>query len=142
MVTPTVAASYRILVIDDVESSRAVLSRQIMLAAEAAECPCICDSAESGRQAVELCLKTEYDMVVTDYNMPGENGGATARKILAIYPHVPIIGYTETTSLEELVDCLFAGMEKIVDKNPTRIRQIATKMMKEKFLAQARKKGL
>ncbi len=40
------------------------------------------------------------DVVVTDYMMPGMNGGALARRIAKSHPHIPILlitGYTGPT---------------------------------------------
>lgn len=55
--------------------------------------------AHSGSEALE-CFDdgSDFDLVITDYSMPGMNGGELARRVREIYPGMPILiasGYAE-----------------------------------------------
>jgi CheY-like chemotaxis protein len=57
--------------------------------------------ASSGRQALELFLASTYDLVITDYLMPGMLGDELADSIRNIVPGQPIL--MVTAYLEKLV---------------------------------------
>lgn len=48
-------------------------------------------TAKDGREAYELFLKNNYDLVITDFQMPVMDGFALIRKIKTKCPNVPII---------------------------------------------------
>lgn len=59
------------------------------------------DTCLSGREAVELCARTVYDVVFLDHMMPGFDGVETLRRIRELdngtYREVPIIALTANT---------------------------------------------
>jgi CheY-like chemotaxis protein len=137
----TSSVSFRFLVVDDMPVNRRMFEKQVELASKEAECPSVCDSAASGAEAVELCSKHEYDLVIMDYNMRGMNGGETTRKILAFSPRAHIVGCTATDKEAEIADCLDAGMEKVLPKNAN-VRELLVHEFEESVPKPYRKTSL
>jgi two-component system cell cycle response regulator len=91
--TPTVAGhkGLRVLVVDDVESIRALLritleSLGMKLAGEAGD----------GTEAVETARSVKPDVVVMDWNMPGRDGIQATRELLRALPGTRIVAFTST----------------------------------------------
>ena len=75
----------KILVVDDEEDTRYLLSR--MLTAFGFQVM----TAENGIQAWNLFLKIVYDLVITDFQMPGIDGLRLAENIKRRCPTTPVI---------------------------------------------------
>jgi len=123
----------RCLIVDDIDTNRAVMEKQIAIASKACKLPCVCDFAENGLEAVALCAQHEYDLIIMDNNMPEMNGPEAAREILALSPRY-IIGYTATESQEEIDACKSAGMEEVLPKNPGQLREAVQQFMRKQSL--------
>lgn len=54
-------------------------------------------TAGSGAEAVKLAAQHLIDVVVTDYEMPGMDGGAVAAAIKAIKPRLPVVLFSGST---------------------------------------------
>lgn len=65
----------RVLIVDDNETNRRILR------AYTETWGCIVDEAQSGLQAVEMALKSDYEVVLLDYHMPGIDGIEVARSL-------------------------------------------------------------
>ena len=65
-------------------------------------------TASSGRQALELLLDENVDLVVLDYEMPIMNGYDVAQRIKEQRPEMPLILYIEDMTGEKLR--LFTGV--------------------------------
>jgi PAS domain S-box-containing protein len=74
----------RILVIDDEESVRSVLSRILTRVKYQV------NVAKSGEEGIRLFHEKEYDMVLTDLGMPGMSGWDVCREIKKIRPRIPV----------------------------------------------------
>ncbi|HMK75634.1 MAG TPA: PAS domain S-box protein [Thermodesulfobacteriota bacterium] len=74
----------RILVIDDEEFVRNVLSRTLAQADHQVTL------AEDGRKGVELFKEGKFDIVLTDLGMPGMSGWEVCRMIKEMSPHTPV----------------------------------------------------
>jgi PAS domain S-box-containing protein len=74
----------RILVIDDDEFVRSVLSRTLVQANHQVIL------AEDGRKGVQVFKEGKFDIVLTDLGMPGMSGWEVCRTIKEISPHTPI----------------------------------------------------
>jgi len=60
------------------------------------------DSTSHVGMAVSMVEKTKYDVVLTDFNMPGIDGGTFTKLVKAKLPDCKVILVTGTDALEEL----------------------------------------
>jgi DNA-binding NtrC family response regulator len=111
----------RILVVDDQESMRTLL--QDMLEVIGYDVTL----AEGGEQALELLESKEFNLVLSDLNMPGMDGSALLRAIKADCSNLPVViitGYgtfhTEKRVMKEGADgyiskpCTLSKIEKTI----------------------------
>ena len=87
------------------------------------------DVARDGLQAISLCEKNVYDMILMDLQMPNLDGvSATAhlRQILKI--PTPIIAQSANTVQKEIEDCYNAGVNDFIAK-PFTIEQLLSKIV-------------
>ncbi len=88
-----------ILVIDDEEFVRSVLSRTLAQADHRVTL------AEDGRKGVQLFKEGKFDIVLTDLGMPGVSGWEVCRLIKEVSPHTPvgmITGWGEEKSRDKM----------------------------------------
>jgi PAS domain S-box-containing protein len=100
-------AGLSILAAEDNPANRLVLDE--LLTTEGARLTCV----ENGRMALELLNKLEgadFDVVLTDIQMPEMDGYEMARRIRGLAPNLPVIGLTAHAMPEERARCLAAGM--------------------------------
>ncbi|MBT9521932.1 MAG: response regulator [Dechloromonas sp.] len=111
--TPRILSGLRILVAEDVDISRLIMSE--ILAEVGAEA----SFAEDGQQAVDA-VRTHgaaaYDVVLMDIQMPVMNGFEATRAIHQLAPELPIIGQTAHALAEERDACFAAGMVDHISK--------------------------
>lgn len=69
----------------------------------------LCESAESGEEAVEKIAKGKYDVVLLDVKMPGMDGIETLREIKKLAPQVEIVMLTGHASVESGIDSMKLG---------------------------------
>jgi len=77
--------------------------------------------AFNGRQAIEQCLKSPPDLVVTDIDMPEMNGLEAARELRRLadigrLPRIPILATSAAMSEERRRDCQEAGIRQAFGK--------------------------
>jgi len=101
----------RVFVVDDADQVRDMLVQMLELSGFE-----IAGSAASGRDAVEGVVKTQPDVVVTDYKMPDMDGIATARAIREQLPEQAIILYTAYLDAALERDAKAAGVSLCVSK--------------------------
>ena len=74
------------------------------------------DHAFNGKEAVELVMVNDYDLILMDINMPIMGGAEATRLIKKMYPHLPIIAQTAHTSSYEKVQLIEAGCDDVIYK--------------------------
>ena len=81
--------------------------------------PITVDTASSAEQALRLIQCTEYDVIVSDFSMPGLNGMDFLKECRIVRPHIPVIlltGYgTHELEQEALKEGAYALIQKPVD---------------------------
>jgi len=85
-------SAVRILLVDD--DPAAVRLYRAMLVQEGHEVV-VCDS---GVDAVEAAGRDQFDLVITDFNMPGIKGDVTLSLIRARFPDLPVVILTSEPS--------------------------------------------
>ena len=104
-------AGLRILAAEDDAVNRWVL--RDLLEQEGAHCVVL----GNGLEALEaLSERADFDLLITDVEMPGLNGYDTARRCKSLHPGLPVIGLTAYALAGERQRCLDAGMDDHVTK--------------------------
>ncbi|WP_269791779.1 transporter substrate-binding domain-containing protein [Stenotrophomonas sp. Iso1] len=117
----------RILVIDDQQANRVLLTQQLGLFGQ------VVFSAENGEQGLQLWRDQPVDVIITDCNMPVMNGYEMARAIRqeeerdGLAP-CAIIGFTANAQPDEKAKCLQAGMDDCLFK-PVNLKELSRLLM-------------
>ena len=75
-----------------------------------------CETASSGRQALSMIKKQDYDLVLMDINMPDMDGFECTKHIRLFNPDVPILALTALNSSEILKKATLCGINQIITK--------------------------
>jgi len=67
------------------------------------------DCAANGKSALELCQKNNYDIVITDINMPQMDGISLLKRIKSRWPYIEVIIITGYGTIEMAIDALKVG---------------------------------
>jgi CheY-like chemotaxis protein len=72
-------------------------------------------SAHDGAEALEIFAKKQIDLAVVDYYMPGMGGDILALEMKQTKPHVPVIIFSGTFTLREMVIAFVDGFISTAD---------------------------
>ena len=97
--------STRVLIADDSSTMRKIILRSL----QAAGIPSAVEASD-GDEAVALFKPGTFDLVLTDWNMPGKTGLEVARAIRAQDPKVPIIMITTEAEKSRVIEAIQAGV--------------------------------
>ena len=120
-------AGYRILLAEDIEINREIVTAMLEHTGIAIDC------AENGRAACEMfaAAPAAYDMIFMDIHMPEVDGYEATRLIRAMdLPEartIPIVAMTANVFREDIERCLAAGMNDHVGK-PIDIAEVIQKL--------------
>jgi adenylate cyclase len=110
----------RLLVVDDNEVNRDMLSRRLTREGYAAE------AAADGRTALRMLAEEPFDLVLLDVMMPGMNGYQVLEFLKAdrTLRHVPVIMISALDEIDSVVRCIEMGAEDYLPKpfNPILLR--------------------
>jgi len=103
---------YTLLVVDDNEMNRDLLSRRVRRQGYAVEL------AENGIQALEKVESQKIDLVLLDIMMPQMDGYQVLEKLKAheLYRHIPVIMITSVDEIKSVVRCIELGAEDYLPK--------------------------
>ena len=124
--------NYQILLVDDEESMREVLS--IMLSREGYRVDAVAD----GAQAVERLKSQGYDLIISDIKMPRLNGFELLAHVRERFPETVMLMITAFSTTEEAVEAMKQGAYDYITK-PFRneeIRLIVKNALERKALRQ------
>lgn len=112
--------SRRILLVDDNRTNRRVISRVLENAGHLVE------TAENGDEALDRLDIEQFDIVLTDINMPGTSGLDLTKMYRVLHadePHMPIVALTADATEQAKQDCREAGMDGYLTK-PVEAQQL------------------
>ncbi len=72
--------------------------------------------AKDGKEAVELCSKELFDVILMDIKMPVMDGFTAAEKIKSRFPNIRIIAQTAYPGQTEIEKCLNSGCDDFITK--------------------------
>jgi len=109
------ARKLNVLVVDDYPANRLLLSQQLSYLGHN-----VCDESD-GRLGLKSWRSNDFDVVITDCNMPTMNGYELSRAIRIEEENSKkhacvILGFTANAQLEEIDRCLEAGMDDCLFK--------------------------
>ena len=97
--------SMRVLIADDSSTMRKIILRSL----QAAGIPSAVEASD-GEEAVTLFKPGTFDLVLTDWNMPGKTGLEVTQEIRAQDPNVPIIMITTEAEKTRVIEAIQAGV--------------------------------
>jgi excisionase family DNA binding protein len=114
--TPPVGRA-RILVVDDEESIRELLSKTLALADYEV------DLAPDGRTALDRMRLISYDLLITDLRMPGVDGLTVIREARRLKAELPVIIITGYSSEASAIEAINLGVQGYLTK-PFRVPRV------------------
>jgi CheY-like chemotaxis protein len=100
----------RILIVDDNPLVRRLVCRTLEGAGYE-----VCAQASNGAEAIELAKKELPDLIILDLSMAVMNGAEAARELKQLFPHIPIILFTQHAEVAALLSNL--PVDRIVSKS-------------------------
>ena len=110
----------RVLVVDDVEANRDLLSRRLKQQGHTVSV------AENGRRALELVRAEPFDLVLLDIMMPEMDGYQVLSEMMSdpVLKHIPVIMISAVTEMDSVVRCIELGATDYLPKpfNPVLLK--------------------
>jgi CheY-like chemotaxis protein len=95
---------FQLLIVDD---EKEVLDAMAMTLKYAKEFECVIFKASNGKEALKLLESQEFDMVLSDYKMPGMNGVEVLNAVKDIHPdaaRILITGFTDINIAKDAIN--------------------------------------
>lgn len=131
-VTTGKATACRILVVDDHESNRDILSRRLTRDAHQVV------TAASGESALALVEREQFDLILLDLLMPGMSGYEVLEHLKCDPRHseIPVLMISALNEIESAVRCIEAGAEDYLAKpfDPVLLRARVNACLEKKRL--------
>lgn len=118
----------RVLIVDDSLTSRHVLQRVLEnIGVEHFQ------EAENGQQAIDILSEQQFDLIVTDFNMPEVNGSELAQYVRnsSSHSHTPILMVTAQANEPQLANVKQSGIDALTDKpfEPATLKAMLAKLL-------------
>lgn len=128
--------SFNILVVDDEKNIREGLSISLEMDGYNTFL------AEDGKRALDILIKEEIDLVVSDLKMPNMSGSELLKKISATYPNIPVIILTGHGTVENAVVAMRDGAYDFITKpvNLEHLTLLVKRALSKKELIKEHKK--
>ena len=116
-------AKFNVLVVDDNESMREVLT--IMLSRRGFRC----ESATNGTEAMQKVKQSNFDAVITDLRMPEMDGIVLTRELNQHFSDLPVMIMTAQLD-ESLVESVVSAGARELLRKPFEISELMTRLHK------------
>ena len=103
--------SLRVLVVDDSSTIRKIIIRSLA----SVGVPDAVEAAD-GNEALAIFQKADFDLVLTDWNMPGKDGLELFKDIKGLKPEVPVIMITTEAEKRRVTEAIAAGVHDYLVK--------------------------
>jgi len=121
---PSSAPSKQVLIVDDEITITWLLRESLEQLAN-----CQVWTATSGEDALALCETASFDLILTDYKMPGMDGLTLAGIVRRLQPHTIIVLLTGHSSEELCKQASNLAIRKVLNK-PLRLSAIRQTILK------------
>lgn len=120
----------KILIVDDEEIVRDFISEVLIRMGYAPL------TADCGERALEYLQAGEFDIVITDFKMPGINGLEVLKKTAELWPDCRVIMITAFGTIEHAVSAMKMGAHDYITKpiSPDHLEMIVSKALEYKNL--------
>ena len=105
-----IATMPHILVVDDDQRLRDLLLRYL------GRQECMVMTAENTACADQMLKRFEFDIMIVDVMMPGEDGITYTRRLRTLYPDMPVLMLTAKNETEYRIEGLEAGVDDYLPK--------------------------
>lgn len=107
----------RILIVDDETAVRLLLAQVL------ARDGYVIHTAENGKEALAYMEQEEYDLIITDYNMPEMDGLELTKTVRLEYPSLPILAVSSAGLSDDFISC---GATACISKpfHPTALQDV------------------
>ena len=105
--------TYNVLIVDDNPTN------QIVAQSLLAQLGISSISVSDGREALDICSKTEFDLILMDLQMPQMDGYQATLQLRHVGISVPILALTATADAAETAHCFNSGMDGVLTKPVT-----------------------
>jgi two-component system, NtrC family, response regulator AtoC len=121
---------HKILIVDDEAIVRDFVSEVLIRMGHAPL------AVDSGEKAMEYLERSEYDLVITDYKMPGISGLDVLKKTISLWPDCRVIIITAFGTIEHAVGAMKLGAHDYLTKpmSPDQIELVVSKALEYKSL--------
>ena len=113
-----------VLVADDSSTMRKIIIRSLQAIGVSSA-----TEAKDGEEAISMFKQGGFDMVLTDWNMPGKTGLDVIREIRAQNTNVPIIMITTEAEKRRVLEAIQVGVSDYIIK-PFESEQLREKLKK------------
>lgn len=120
----------RILIIDDEELVRDFITEVLIRMGFAPL------AAPNGEKGIEYLEKSEYDLVITDFKMPGISGNDVLKRAVELWPDCRVIMITAFGTIDHAVEAMKLGAHDYITKpiSPDHLEVIVNKALEYKSL--------
>mmetsp|Transcript_2931 Transcript_2931/g.3937 ORF Transcript_2931/g.3937 Transcript_2931/m.3937 type:complete len:1002 (+) Transcript_2931:315-3320(+) len=118
-------AKKKVLVVEDNQLNRVLLLKLLNK-----EGITVTTSAENGLEALTICMKEKFDIILCDCQMPVLDGFEFAKKFRQLYGNrTPIIAVTANVMQSDIESCMAAGMDTVISK-PIQVNTLRETLVK------------
>lgn len=118
-----------ILIVEDNPTNQIVLNKILR------QTGAIITLASHGEEALELCQKKAFELILMDWHMPVLDGLETTKVLRKnpAYAQLPILGLTASVMEDDIKACMNAGMNEVITKpiNRAELFRIIAKYTKQ-----------